>query len=49
MAKIRTPDYTDYRFIGKEKNAFLVTDGMQIKHLTAKEFGVFSAQLFNLK
>jgi hypothetical protein len=47
MTKIRTPDYTDYRFIGKEKNNFVVTDGIFIKHLTAKEFRVFSRQLFN--
>ena len=47
MTKTRTPDYTDYRFIGKEKNAFVVTDGMSTKYLTAKEFGVFSRQLFN--
>ena len=43
----RTPDYTDYRFIGKEKNAFVVTNGMQTKYLTAREFGDFTRQLFN--
>ena len=43
----KTPDYTDYRYIGKEGKLFTVTDGMQIKHLTAKEFRVFSRQIFN--
>lgn len=43
----RTPDYTDYRYIGKTGKLFTVTDGIWVKHLTAKEFRVFSRQLFN--
>ncbi len=37
---------TDFRYIGKEGKLFLITDGMQTKYLTAKEFRAFSRQLF---
>lgn len=43
-AMTRTPDYTDYRYIGKEGKSFVVTDGLSTKYLTAKEFGEFSRQ-----
>ena len=43
----KTPDYTDYRYIGKTNKLFTVTDGIWTKHLTAKEFRVFSRQIFN--
>ena len=43
----RIPDYTDFRYVGKTGNLFTITDGMRVKHLTAKEFRVFSRQLFN--
>ena len=36
----------NWRFIGKENNRYLVTDGMQILHLTGSEFRKFDFNRF---
>ena len=35
---------TDFHFIGKQNNQFLITDGIRTKYLTAKEFTVWARQ-----
>ena len=43
-AQSKEPDYTGYRYVGKEGKNFVVTNGTNTKYLTNKEFGVFSRQ-----
>tara|TARA_B100001063_G_scaffold77599_3_gene72063 strand:+ start:152 stop:289 length:138 start_codon:yes stop_codon:yes gene_type:complete len=45
---MKAPDFTDYRFTGKEGKAYVVTNGISTRYLTGKEFRQFSRQLFNL-
>ena len=42
----RTPDFTDYRYVGKEGKRFVVTDGLSVRYLDAREFQEFSKQVF---
>jgi hypothetical protein len=42
----RTPDFTDYRYVGKEGKRFVVTDGLSVRYLDAREFQEFSKQAF---
>ena len=43
----RTPDYTDYRYLGKEGKQHVVTNGLSTRFLSNREFREFSRQLFN--
>jgi hypothetical protein len=45
----KTPDYTGYRYVGKEGKNFVVTNGTNTKYLTNKEFGDFSKQALGWK
>jgi len=42
----RTPDFTDYRYVGKEGKMHVVTDGLSVRYLDAREFQEFSRQIF---
>ena len=42
----RTPDVTDYRYVGKEGKRCVVTDGFSVRYLDAREFQEFSKQAF---
>tara|TARA_R100000030_G_scaffold98613_1_gene88768 strand:+ start:177 stop:323 length:147 start_codon:yes stop_codon:yes gene_type:complete len=44
----RTPDFTDYRYVGKEGKMHVVTDGLSVRYLNAREFKEFSRQIFGL-
>lgn len=35
---------SDFRYIGKQGKQFLITDGLQTKYLTAKEFTAWARQ-----
>lgn len=44
---MKTPNYTDYRYIGKEGKQHVVTNGLSTRYLSNREFREFSRQLFN--
>lgn len=39
---LKTMTNTTWRFIGREGKAYLVTDGIRTKYLTAQEFRTFT-------